>query len=143
MLDPQNLVVLNGGFVSDPELINGKIFKAAIAVDYAASDKNSDNNTGYFDIVYYLKDNNGFTSKNANFVSTQLDAGNIKKGTQVSIVGRLVQERWKQEDANRSKVVIVAEHIAYAKMSKSSGSSSSSSSSDSSSSQSASVPSSF
>jgi single-stranded DNA-binding protein len=140
MLDPQNLIIINGGFVADPEIINGKIFKATLAVDYAASDKNSDNNTGYFDVVYYLKDNNGFVGKNANFVSNQLESSNFKKGTQVSVVGRLLQERWKQDEGNRSKIVIIAEHISYGKSSKSSSSSTDSSATSS---QVASVPNSF
>jgi len=114
MLDPQNLVTISGGLVSDPEIINGKIFKTSLAVDYAGSDKNTENTSGYFDVVFYLKDASGtFAGKNASFVATQVEAGKMKKGTSVSIVGRLVQERWKQDDKNRSRVVIVAEHLTY------------------------------
>lgn len=115
MLDPQNIINISGGFVSDPEIINdGRIFKATVAVDYSGSDKGSDNNTGYFDVVYYLKDKDGYASKNASFVAGQVDSAKMKKGTSVAIVGRLVQERWKQDDKTRSRVVIVAEHLAYA-----------------------------
>lgn len=113
MLDPQNLVTISGGFISDPEIVNGKIMKARIGVDYAGSEKDSDNNSGYFDIVYYLKDSNGFVNKNASFVSAQIDAGKMKKGSTISIIGRLVQERWKQDEQSRSKIVIVAEHLTY------------------------------
>jgi single-stranded DNA-binding protein len=38
----------------------------------------------------------------------------MKKGSQIQLVGRLVQERWQQESQNRSKVVIAAESITYA-----------------------------
>lgn len=129
MLDPQNLVTISGGFIADPEMINDRIMKVRIGVDYAASDKDSDNNSGYFDVVYYLKDNNGFTGKNASFVAAQVEQGKMKKGTTVSIIGRLVQERWKQDDQNRSRIVIVAEHMTYGQRSnpKSDGSTSSSS----------------
>jgi len=113
MLDPQNLVNISGGLVSDPEIVNGKIFKCSVAVDYSGSDKNSENTSGYFDVVFYMKDQNGFVSKNASFVNSQVEAGKMKKGTSVSLIGRLVQERWKQDDKNRSRVVIVAEHISY------------------------------
>ena len=65
MLDPQNLVTISGGFVADPEIVNGKILKARLGVDYAGSEKDSDNNSGYFDVVYYLKDNSDFVNKNA------------------------------------------------------------------------------
>lgn len=113
MLDPQNLVTISGGIVSDPEVVNDRILKIRLGVDYAGSEKDSDNNNGYFDIVYYLKDNNGFTNKNASFVAGQIGEGKMKKGSTVSIIGRLVHERWKQDDQPRSKVVVVAEHMTY------------------------------
>jgi len=142
MIDPKNIINISGGIIADPELIaDGKIMKARIGVDYAGSEKDSDNNSGYFDIVFYLKDKDGFTSKNASFVNTQISSGKMKKGTSVSIVGRLLQERWKQDGSGRSKVVIVVEHMTYGPYSKSnSDSSSSSATSDNSQ---ASIPSSF
>lgn len=113
MIDPKNVITLTGGVVSDPELVMEKIAKFRVAVDYAGSEKGSQNNSGYFDIVYYLKDGNEFASKNASFIHSQITAKNLKKGSGIQIVGRLVQERWKQDDQNRSKVVIVAESISY------------------------------
>jgi hypothetical protein len=116
MLDPQNLIHLSGGMIADPEMVaDGKIMKFRIGVDYAASDKDSDNNSGYFDVIYYLKDGSNFASKNASFVAGQINEGKMKKGSSVAIIGRLVQERWKQDDQNRSRVVVVAEHISYTK----------------------------
>ena len=146
MLDPQNLVNLTGGIVADPEILNGKIFKTRLAIDYAGSEKDSDNNSGYFEIVYYLKNNNGFTSTNASFVASQVEQGKLKKGSTVSLIGRLVQERWKNQDGKgASRVTVVVEHLSYAKSSRSSGTSASTS--DSSETQSATssnaVPSSF
>jgi single-stranded DNA-binding protein len=113
MIDPKNVITLTGGVVSDPELVMEKIAKFRVAVDYAGSEKGSQNNSGYFDVVYYLKDGNDFASKNANFIYSQITAKNLKKGSSIQIVGRLVQERWKQDEQNRSKVVIVAESISY------------------------------
>ena len=55
MIDPKNVISLTGGVVSDPELINDKIAKFRMAVDYAGSEKGSQNNSGYFDVVYYLR----------------------------------------------------------------------------------------
>jgi len=113
MIDPKNVITLTGGVVSDPELIADKIAKFRVAVDYAGSEKGSQNNSGYFDVTYYLKDGSDFASKNANFIHSQITNKNLKKGSPIQIVGRLVQERWKQDDQNRSKVVIVAESISY------------------------------
>jgi single-stranded DNA-binding protein len=125
MLDPQNLVNLTGGIVADPEIVNGRIFKTRLAIDYAGSEKDSDNNSGYFEIVYYLKNNTGFTSSNASFVATQVEQGKLKKGSTVSLIGRLVQERWKSDGKNNSRVTVVVEHLSYAKSSRSSNPSSS------------------
>lgn len=126
MIDPKNVITLTGGVVSDPELVMEKIAKFRVAVDYAGSEKGSQNNSGYFDVVYYLKDGNEFASKNANFIHSQITAKNLKKGSGIQIVGRLVQERWKQDDQNRSKVVIVAESISYVTSGQKSGTKSSS-----------------
>jgi single-stranded DNA-binding protein len=115
MIDPKNMLNITGGVVSDPELVNdGKIANFTLAVDYAGSEKGSDNNTGYFDVVYYLKDGSSFASKNASFIHGQISESKIKKGARLSVVGRVVQQRWKQDDKTRTKIVIVAEHIAYA-----------------------------
>lgn len=141
MLDPQNIINISGGLVADPEIVNGKIFKSRIGVDYAGSEKDSDNNSGYFDLVYYLKDKDGFVNKNASFVANQIDQSKMKKGSSVSVVGRLVQERWKQDGQSRSRVVIVVEHMTYAPTGRSSKSSDSSDSSSNE--KAASIPSSF
>jgi single-stranded DNA-binding protein len=114
MLDPKNVVTLTAGVVADPEVINDKILKIRIGIDYAGAEQNSDNNSGYFDVVYYLKNGSDFASSNAKFVANQVAQGKMKKGSQIQIIGRLVQERWKQDDgASRSKVVIVSESISY------------------------------
>ena len=113
MIDPKNVISLTGGVVSDPELINDKIAKFRMAVDYAGSEKGSQNNSGYFDIVYYLKDGTDFATKNASFLHTQITSGKMKKGSSIQLVGRLVQERWQQDNNNRSRVVVVAESVSY------------------------------
>lgn len=115
MIDPRNIVNLTAGIVSDPELVaNGNILKFRIAVDYAGSEKGAGVSSGYFDIVYYLKDGSDFASKNASFVAKQVSEGKMKKGSQIQILGRLIQERWQQDSQNRSKIVVVAEALTYA-----------------------------
>ena len=114
MIDPRNNVILTAGIVSDPEMIaNGNIAKFRIAVDFAGSEKGAGVTSGYFDVTYYLKDGTDFATKNASFVSKQIGEGKMKKGSQVQLVGRLVQERWQQEGSARSKIVIVAEALTY------------------------------
>jgi hypothetical protein len=143
MIDPRNLLNLTGGVVTDVELINDKIAKFRLAVDYAGSEKGSDNTSGYFDVVYYLKDSNGFIGKNATFIHGQIKNDKIKKGAKLQIVGRLVQERWKQDDQNKNRVVVVAEHISYAATTGTQGAKTSSAGTSSDSETQSSVPDSF
>ena len=109
MLDPNNVVTISGGLVADPEVINDKILKLRLAVNFAGNEKDSGNTSGYFDVTYFL--NSG--DKNAEFVQGQLNAGNLKKGSQVRLMGRLVQERWTTDGKNNARVVIVAEALTY------------------------------
>lgn len=146
MLDAKNVVTISGGIVSDPEIINDKIAKFRLAVDYAGSEKGSQNNSGYFDIVYYLRDGSDFSSSNSKFIHNQITSGKLKKGSPIQLIGRLVQERWQQDNSNRSRVVVVAESVSYAGSSyskSSSDSSSANSSSSESSSATSSVPNQF
>lgn len=110
MIDGRNLATLTGGIVRDPEVVNGKILKFDLAVDFAGSEGGA-SATGYFPVTYFFS---GDSQRNVDFVKKQLDAGNLKKGSQVQIVGRLLQERWTTDEGNRSKVVFVAETINYA-----------------------------
>lgn len=117
MLDPKNNVVLTGGIVRDPEVVgNGNILKFSVAVDYAANEKGEGNTTGYFDVTYFLNDDDH--GRNSKFVKSQIDAGNLKKGSQIQLVGRLVQERWTpsgtSDGKKQSKVAVVAESVTYA-----------------------------
>ncbi len=111
MIDAKNLVTLTCGLVADPEQVNDNIVKFRVAVDYAGSEKGTDNNSGYFDVTYYLSDG----GRNADFVRNQVKEGKLAKGSQIQLVGRLVQERWTGDgDKKSSRVVVVAESVNYA-----------------------------
>lgn len=109
MLDPKNLVSLTGGLVDSPE-VTGEVAKLRVAVDFAGNERNSENKSGYFQVKYFLNSDN----PNATFVKNQINNGNFKKGSTLQLVGRLVQERWKDDSGNnRSGIVVIAESITY------------------------------
>jgi len=109
MLDPKNVVALTVGLVDAPE-INGEVAKLRIAVDYAGNERNSDNRSGYFQVKYFLNSD----TPNATFVKNQISNNNFKKGSTLQLLGRLVQERWKDDSGNnRSGIVVIAESITY------------------------------
>lgn len=112
-LDPKNVVQITGGLVADPETVgnNGNIIKFRVAVDRAGNEEGS-SASGYFDITFFT--NNDENQRNAKFVKDQITAGNLKKGSQISLVGRLMQDRWTTDDKKNYRVVIVAEAITYA-----------------------------
>ena len=114
MLESRNVVILTGGVVADPETVgsNGNIIKLRLAVDFSGQEKDSDNKSGYFDVTYYTS--NSDNERNAKFVKDQVTSGKLKKGSQISLVGRLVQERWTTDDKRGARVVVVAESISYA-----------------------------
>jgi single-stranded DNA-binding protein len=100
-------------------MVTDNIAKFRVAVDYAGSEKGSDNSTGYFDVTYYL--NSEENKRNCEFVRNQISSGKLSKGSQIRLIGRLVQERWSTDDKKSSKVVIVAENITYASRGRSEG----------------------
>jgi len=112
MIDPNNNLNLTCGIVAEPEMPTENIVKFRVAVDYAGSEKGSDNSTGYFDVTYYL--NSEENKRNCEFVRSQVTGGKMTKGSQIRLIGRLVHERWSTDDKKSSKVVIVAENITYA-----------------------------
>ena len=112
MINPKNLTNLVGGIVSDPEMVGENLLTLRIAVDNAGSEKGVKAASGYFDVKYWLNNDNKFNSE---WVKNQIQNGNMKKGSQIQLVGSLVHERWKDEatQSSRSKVVLVAEAITY------------------------------
>lgn len=112
MIDSRNLVTLCGGVVADPEVFKDNLLKLRLGVDFGGTEQGSDNNSGFFNINYWM--NNDQNPSNTKFVRSQVESGNLKKGSQLQITGRLRQERWTDDQGNkRSQVVIVAENINY------------------------------
>jgi len=111
VIEANNLVTLTGGLTRDPQLVNDSIVKMSVAIDWATNAKDG-KPSGYFDVTYYLS---GGDQRNSDFVRGQINQGNMRKGSQISLVGRLCQDRWTDGDQNRQKVVVVAENIRYAK----------------------------
>jgi len=110
-LDPRNFGHINCGLVADPEMFgDGKVLRLRVAANFAANDRiNPDNNSGYFDVTYFMNDDN----PNTKFVKGQVEQGNFKKGTSLQILYRLNQDRWEKDGQKYSKVVLIAETIAY------------------------------
>lgn len=110
MIDARNLGVLTCGLVADPEMVgNGKAVKYRLAADMAGNERDSDNRTGYFEAVQFLRDD-----QHSKFVTSQVNDGKLSKGSQVMVTYRLQQSRWQNnEGQNRSRVELVVESLNY------------------------------
>ena len=110
MIDSRNLGVLSGNLVADPEKVTENVVKFRVAVDFAGNDRNDkDNRTGFFGFTYFLNDDN----MNTKFVKSQIEAGNLKKGSSVSVAYRLQHSRWQKDDQKMSAIELIAESINY------------------------------
>lgn len=101
MSDPRNNGTWCVGVVSDPEikdLPNGsRLLELRVALDRAKrSSVNPDDTTAFFNVVLW---DNGQPTK---FAFDQVEAGNLKKGSQLMITGA-IQE---QEYTNKEGVVV-------------------------------------
>lgn len=113
MIDVRNNGNITGGLVTDPEMVgnNNNVVRLRIASDYAGKDReNPDNRTGYFNVTMFLNDEN----PNTKFVKSQIDNGNLKKGSQVQILYRLQQDRWEKDGQKQQNVGLIAESLTYA-----------------------------
>lgn len=111
-MDSRNFACLTGRLTADPEVVETakgtKIYKFRLAVDFAGNEKGSDTNSGFFDVTHFGND-----SQPSAFIAGQVSSGNLKKGSAVSALGRLSQDRWETDGKKNSRVVLVAESINY------------------------------
>lgn len=106
-MNPLNSLLIEGNVVRDVELRtvaeNKKLCSFSLAVNRytAKGDGTYSQNTSYFDVDCWDK-------------VAQVASEQAMKGRGIRIVGRLVQETWKDKDGkNCSKVKILAEHVEF------------------------------
>lgn len=95
-----NSVVLAGNVVADPESRNTNSGKAVASFRLAINNPINDKDVVYIDVDTW--------EKQAEFVSNY-----VKKGSSVSVVGRLKQDSWEKEGKKFSKILVVAERVNF------------------------------
>lgn len=111
MISGQNVGTITGRLTRDPEVVNDKVIDMQIAVDYAGRDTdNKDSNTGFFNVVYFTST----SERTTKFLKSQMENGNISKGSALTILYSLSQDRWSQGEQRREKTKLIAEAIDYA-----------------------------
>lgn len=107
----RNNTVLVGGLVEDPKVRgNGAVVTMRVGVNRAGRNPDGETVSGYFDCVCFTGQDS-FTSR---FVKSQIEAGNLKQGSQVIIAGSLTQNSWlNDEGEKRYKNEIIIEQMDY------------------------------
>lgn len=112
MIDPQNIVMIQGGLTRDPE-VNNDLVMLSVAVDNAGSVKDQKNASGFFDVKVWTNNSKYSPEAFGESIKNAIANGELKKGTRVSIVGRLVHERWETDKGKGSRVTITAESVTF------------------------------
>lgn len=95
-----NNVVLAGNVVSDPETRSTTSGKTIATVRLAVNNPLNENDSLFIDVDVW--------EKQAEFV-----ANHVKKGSAISVIGRLKQDSWEKDGQKRSKILVVAERINF------------------------------
>jgi single-stranded DNA-binding protein len=113
MLTKKNLVVLEGGLTRDPEIYaEAGVVHFSLGVDSSGSEKGVQNPSGYFDLKVWTTPSKYTPAATAEDVKKYLEEGILVKGARVSVVGRLVQERWLDKEGKKNaRTVIMVETI--------------------------------
>lgn len=110
MLNAMNVGSITGRLVADPEQKTDNILEMRLAVDYAGYDRdNPDNRSGFFRVTYFTNEDN----QNTRFVKSQIEQGNLKKGSAVSILYSLKHSRYTHEGNRRENVELIAHTLDY------------------------------
>ena len=101
-----NSVLIEGNLTKDPELAytpkGTAVCRFSIATNrFYKQEEDYQKEVSYFDVTVWAK-------------QAEVCSEYLKKGRGVRVVGRLKQDRWQDaEGNNRSKVLIVAEHVEF------------------------------
>lgn len=95
-----NSVVLAGNVVADPESRNTNSGKTVATFRLAVNNPISEKDVVYIDVDTW--------EKQAEFVGNY-----VKKGSAVSVIGRLKQDSWEKDGKKMSKILVVAERVNF------------------------------
>lgn len=113
MITNTNLTLIQGNLVRDAEFNDQHgLINFSIAVDYAGNEKDSDSNTGYFDVKMWVRESDHSAASTVKRIKAAFQDGKLSKGAKVAVAGRLMQERWAKEGGGtNSRIVIMAEDL--------------------------------
>jgi hypothetical protein len=104
------MVIIQGGLTKDPEVYEDKVVHLSVAVDNSGNEKGVKNAPGYFDVKIWMTPSKMTPEVTTEALKTAINEKTLKKGAKISVIGRLIHERWKDDTGKRSsRAVIMAE----------------------------------
>jgi single-strand DNA-binding protein len=95
-----NSIVLAGNVVADPESRSTQTGKTVATFRLAVNNPLNDKDVVYIDVDTW--------EKQAEFVTSY-----VKKGSAVSVIGRLKQDSWEKEGKKQYKILVVADRVNF------------------------------
>jgi len=95
-----NSVVLAGNVVADPMARSTSTGKNIASFRLAVNNPINDKDTVFIDVDVW--------EKQAEFVTTH-----VKKGSSVSVIGRLKQDSWEKDGEKKTKILVVADRVNF------------------------------
>ena len=95
-----NSVVLAGNVVADPMARSTSTGKNIASFRLAVKNPINDKDTVFIDVDVW--------EKQAEFVTTH-----VKKGSSVSVIGRLKQDSWEKDGEKKTKILVVADRVNF------------------------------
>jgi single-strand DNA-binding protein len=95
-----NSIVLAGNVVADPESRSTQTGKTVATFRLAVNNPLNDKDVVYIDVDTW--------EKQAEFVTSY-----VKKGSAVSVIGRLKQDSWEKDGKKQSKILVVADRVNF------------------------------
>lgn len=114
MINKNNMVLLEGNLVRDPEihtLGNGsQVVHFTIAINGAGSSAEEKSKAGFFDCKIWLTANDYCAAADVT-AAREGFTNEWKQGTRLSVIGRLSQESWKKDGNTLSKIVVMCDKV--------------------------------
>ena len=111
MVREDNEVRLRGRLTRDPDVKEDiGVVNFTLAVD-GAGRKDKETVSGFYDITLWIRQSDYVAPADLKYITDHIKNNTLKKGTLVSVRGRLNQDNWTTADGNRSKINVVADNV--------------------------------
>lgn len=111
MIREDNEVRLRGRLVKDPDVNEDVgVVNFTIAIDNSGREE-KETVTGFFDVTLWIRESDYVAPADLKYIKKHLGEKTLRKGTLVSVRGRLNQDRWTKDGSKNSRTGVVADTV--------------------------------